>query len=292
MLKLIHLIRGVRIVMSVSKKLAYLGPEGSFSHEAASKYHKNGTLVPVETVEKVIDLVVANKAGMGIVPFWNPYELHLRGYQEKLVDSDIIITSHVRLDIGLHLMTKEEIPLNKVRAIFSNVHVFNECSMFFEKNLGDVRRKLTCSTSKAAQEASKRKFSSAICSTLAGKKNRLKIIKQDIQNPDNYTLFFIIEKNGKKIEKICAGISLFAVKLKNEQEKKSLSEAFKTHCLNGLQKWNFPLKREDYHLKFFEIEGRPIDLDLISFYRDLRLKFPEVKLIGNYSESIDQKTTI
>jgi prephenate dehydratase len=284
--------------MATREKIAYLGPKHSFSYEVAEIYFKRRdvALHPKKSIKDVIDAVSNKSATVGVAPFWNPYETHIRDTQKLLIKNTtpLIVTGHLRHDIHLCLMAKKSVKFSDIRYIYSNKHVFHQCDRYLNGHLKHVKYRLAESTSEAAKIIKDKKNSAAIGPFNAAIYNNLKILKRNIENPDNFTLFFIIEgcdNIDNAILKLTGQYVLLGLKLPSIDKMKAVTELHKKHLLDNPQKWGWQRKsgRTSDIVAFMEIEGRPIDLNFQNFFRDLKhvSKIP-AKCIGFYPETINK----
>lgn len=176
-------------------RIAYLGPEATFTHLAALK--RFGTQVeylPCNNIGDVFLEVERDNADYGVVPVENSVEGAVSHTLDMLVDSDLKICSQTLLDVAHHLLAK--CPKGKIKRIYSNPQVFGQCRIWLQENLPSAEMIEVSSTTRAAKIAAKEKYSAAIASLLAAKVYKLRVIASDIEDsPHNVTRFLIIGKN-------------------------------------------------------------------------------------------------
>ena len=266
------------------QKLAYLGPESTYSYEAAKVLFGDTVIFDSQKdFDAIISAVVKNRADMGIVPFFNPHREHIRECQERLFESDLMATNVIKFDINLHLASNR-LKLDEIKKVFSSKHVFKQCDIWLNKNLPETKKISTSSTAMAATKIKKITNSAAICSREAIAKNALDILTENIHNPKNFTLFFVIQKRALITEK--GDYSFFCFKLNNSNEKMQILDILKSHQLRSTQKWDFPHLTKEYFLFFLEFFGTYSDLNVVAFKTEVEKKFPGCKWIGSFNKSI------
>jgi chorismate mutase/prephenate dehydratase len=175
--------------------IAYMGPEGTFSHEAASL--KFGRLAALESVPSIGDVFAAverESASLGIVPVENTTEGVVTQALDSFVDSDVLICGEVLLRISNHLASRSG-RIEDVRQVASNPQPLAQCRRWLDRNLPGVERLETVSTTAAAQLAAKDGSVAAICSAGAAEGNGLRTIEASIEDRrDNTTRFLVIGK--------------------------------------------------------------------------------------------------
>lgn len=273
------------MVFSLKKKkreLAYLGPNCSFSHIAARNNFGNSVVYkPVKSFDLVIE--AAKSGAIGELPFFNPFEHHIRECQEKLFNADLLAIDTYKQRIDLHLASKAS-DLKRVKKIISNSHVFKQCAAWLKKNLLRVSRECVGSTAEAAKVAQRDVTVAAICSEPALKKYRLRCLADNIHDSGNFTLFFIVQKR-EFVEK-WGTYSFFCFKLKSGEEKDNILDMLKDFNLTSTQQWTCLSPDGDHFLFFLEVQGRYLDLDVVAFETEFKKHDPEAKLIGSFNRSI------
>lgn len=181
--------------MKKRKIVAFLGHKGSYSHAMVGKWYRRGSvdLRPFNSFGKVVDSVLSGKADIAVLPFWNIYDSFINEAVEVLLGSQLCVTKVGRLDIHLQLASSAE-SIGDIKTLFSKSNVFDQCSDWIEANLPGVTLKEASSTSAAVRHVKGKKSAGAIGSRTAAMESGVPIKTKGIQNPDNYTLFFNVER--------------------------------------------------------------------------------------------------
>ncbi|MDD4980125.1 MAG: prephenate dehydratase domain-containing protein [Candidatus Omnitrophica bacterium] len=268
-------------------KIAYLGPEETFSHQVVDELFGDSAIyLPQDNFPSVIKLICDGKADRGVIPFFNPYEEHIRECQEELFKTDLIATNVHKIDIDLYLATNR-LRLDEVKSIRSNEHVFKQCDVWLSQHLPEIRFDGRGSTAGAAEDIKKIPYAAAICSFKAAIKNDLDILAKSIQNTKNFTLFFVIQK-ADTIEE-WEDYSFLCFKIKDAKEQKAILDILQKHRFRSSQKWDFPHPTGEYILFFLEFFGAYLDANVVSFIAEVKKYFPDCKLIGTFKESITRR---
>jgi chorismate mutase/prephenate dehydratase len=178
-----------------SLQIAYLGPEASFTNQAAlKKFGSQVTYISCDNISQIFHKVENGDCDYGVVPIENSIEGAVTHTFDLLVDSDLKICSQILLEISHNLLAK--IPMNKIKRIYSNPQVFGQCRTWLTTNLPKVELIEVSSTTRAAQIAAKEKNAACIASILAAKVYNLDVIKKDIEDmAHNITRFLVICNN-------------------------------------------------------------------------------------------------
>ncbi len=173
-------------------KVAYLGPEATFSHLAALKrFGSQVTYVPCNTIPDVFTEVERGSVDYGVVPIENSVEGAISYTMDMLVDSDLKICAQILLDVSHNLLAKG--PLDRVKRVYSNPQVFGQCRSWLRQNLPAAELVEISSTTRAAQKAASEKDSACIASLLAARVYKLAVKAKDIEDsPHNITRFLVI----------------------------------------------------------------------------------------------------
>ncbi len=177
-------------------KVAYLGPEGTFTHLAALRHFgSSASYIPVESIKATFDAVESNKAEYGIVPIENSNEGVVSYTLDMFMDYDLKIAAEIMLEISHNLVSKSG-DKTKIKKIYSHPQATAQCRMWLERNMPGIHIFEATSTSRAAEIASKDESAAAISSELAAKLYDLNFVERHIEdNKKNYTRFLMISKD-------------------------------------------------------------------------------------------------
>ncbi len=180
--------------LELPEKVAYLGPLGSYTHQAAEeRFGAMSEYLPINTVSAVFKIVESHQAKYGVVPIENNTNGVVGECIDNLANSSLKIIAEVILPIHLSLASECE-HIQQIKRIYSKDIAFGQCDMFFgAHNLSALEQIFVESTAKAAQLAKQDKQSAAICSSIAAKIYHLPVMFDNIQNfSGNKTRFVII----------------------------------------------------------------------------------------------------
>jgi prephenate dehydratase len=175
--------------------VGYLGPEGSFSHQAVN------SLISVEPVayaslEDLLGAVALGSLDLALVPIENSLEGTVSATIDGLVfDYELVILQEIVLPIHLHLLARPGVALEDVKCVRSYVHALAQVRSFVhERGLETVQ---TTSTSQAAQDVAESSEPwGAVGSALAGELFGLNVVAADIEDhPDNATRFVLVGRD-------------------------------------------------------------------------------------------------
>ncbi len=173
--------------------IAYLGPEGTFTHIALMEiFGESVNAVPQRTIPDVFHEVESGAADFGVVPVENSSEGAVTYTLDELLDTDLKIVSEKFLRISHSLVSICE-DVTKVKKLYSHPQPLGQCKIWLRNYLPGVEVVQVNSTSKAAETASWDKFSAAIASGIAAKIYKLNVLAESIEDSrNNFTRFLVI----------------------------------------------------------------------------------------------------
>lgn len=184
--------------IELPEKITYLGPEGSFTHQAAeSRFGAMSDYLPVASITSVFNMVETGRARFGVVPIENNLQGVVQETFECLTETDLNIVAEIPLPIHFSFSTLAE-KVQDIRRVYSRDIAFRQCSKFLKEtySLNEVDLIPVDSTSKAAKMAAAEPDSAAICSHIAARQYNLPLLFENIEDSsDNMTRFLIIARD-------------------------------------------------------------------------------------------------
>jgi chorismate mutase/prephenate dehydratase len=237
--------------------IAYMGPEGSWSHHAANqKFGRMAGLTPVATISDVFAVVERTTADLGIVPVENTTEGVVTQTLDTFVDADVSICGEVLVRIENDLASSSG-RLEDVKQVASHPQALAQCRDWLDRNLPGIDRIETASTTAAALLAVEDESLAAICSSVAAEKYGLKVSRESIQDRvDNTTRFLVI---GKKTPRPTGNDLTSAVFTIRKDEPGGLHRLLQPFAAGGINLTSIhlrPIKGKPWEYLFFlELEG-------------------------------------
>ncbi|MDE3065112.1 MAG: prephenate dehydratase [Acidobacteriota bacterium] len=176
-------------------RVGYLGPEGSFSHEAVTTL-SDVEAVSVETIADLLAGVADGTLDRALVPLENAIEGTVSATIDGLVfDHDLFIENEIVLPIHLHLLARPGTAIGEVTTVFSYVHALAQCRAYLAGLA--VATVQTTSTSQAARHvADSAEPVAAVGSALAGRLFGLVPLAEDVEDHrDNATRFVLVGRD-------------------------------------------------------------------------------------------------
>jgi chorismate mutase / prephenate dehydratase len=265
---------------------AYLGPQYSYSHLAASKYFGEGApLLPVSSIAAVFEAVIAGDCAQGIVPIENSTDGRVVDTISRLISGQITIVGEIRLPIHHCLMSAS--PRASIVEIQSKPQALSQCRSYLSRHFPDAKLTSVASTATAANDASKTPGVAAVASLQAGRHYGLSIIAENIEdNRDNLTRFIVLGLQPAKRTGNDKTSLLFQVK----HEPGSLADVmmvFKEKKLNLTFIESFPIPSEcDEYLFVVELQGHHEDPSVSEAIGILKSLTDRTVILGSYPRAV------
>ncbi len=182
------------------RRFAFLGPQGSFSEEAARFFFSPEQLVPFRSIPDCLEAVSEGELAGAVVPIENSIEGSVNMTLDWLIDHpNLSITAELTMPIQQQMMGSQDWEPEAIRRIYSHPQAVAQCRRFIREHFPNAEIIYTNSTSEAAQHVSQHpdKPWLAIGTRLAAELYGLKIFREAIQDyPDNRTSFVVVSQTG------------------------------------------------------------------------------------------------
>ena len=178
-------------------RVAYLGPAGTFSHQAAVRHFgRLSEFVPCGTIRDVFAAVARGAAAVGIVPIENTTEGIVTQTYDCLATSELVLCGEVQVRISHQLLSRSG-DRARVRRIASHPQPIAQCRRWLDAELPGVPRTEVASTAEAARLAAEDDCVAAIASATAADAYGLRTIASAIEDRrDNTTRFLVIGRDA------------------------------------------------------------------------------------------------
>ncbi|MBF0488179.1 MAG: prephenate dehydratase [Nitrospirae bacterium] len=270
--------------------VAYLGPQATYTHQAALKYFSSTCkYISADSIREVFEVVESGKSSFGVVPIENSNEGAVNYTLDMFVDYNLKVYAEILLSINHHLLSKSTD--GEIKKIYSHPQVIAQCRKWLERNMLGVPIFEAGSTSQAAAIAAEEKGVAAIGSELAAKIYDLNIIEKGIANvKDNVTRFLVISKEAQG----STGNDMTLIMFTAKDQPGSLYEIltpFKKQKINLTRIESRPSKKKAWDYIFFaDMEGHIEDKKVKKALDEVRKHSVYLKILGSYphTETIER----
>lgn len=299
MARLFREVMSACLALEQAMKIAFLGPEGTFTQAAALKHFGHSVkTIPFSSIDEVFREVDADSCHYGVVPVENSTEGVISHTLDMLIESPLKICGEVSLRIHHYLMgqqdsLKQNTPVNK---IYSHQQSLAQCREWLDNSLPGVERIAVNSNAEAARLASTEADAVAIASNAAAEIYQLNLLAERIEDePDNTTRFIILGKQEVDSSNALADTAY------NSFDKTSImvTSANKSGALHNLLK---PIAENDLSMTriesrpsksglwqyvfFIDIDGHSSDPAVAKALLEIKKQSRLLKILGSYPKAV------
>jgi len=231
-------------------RIGFLGPKGSFSHNAAIlKFGQSVEYEALADIRAIFEEVSKGHCHFGIVPIENSAGGGVRESLDAFIETDVMVCAEVHMAIHHNLMAN--CPLSEITKIYSQPEVFAQCRNWLAATFKVAKTIPVASSSRAAQLALEEPGAAAIASSVAAEIYGLKILCEDIEDiSNNITRFLIIGKQDAQPTGDDKTIVLFSTAHRTGALADVL-DVFKEYNLNMTSIGSRPNKKREWEYYFF-----------------------------------------
>jgi chorismate mutase/prephenate dehydratase len=266
-------------------RVAYLGPEYTYSHEAARmRFGSSAQFAAQPSIAAVFAALDTARADFGVVPIENSTEGSVTLTLDLLIDTPLVIIGEVLLPIRHALMSRAG-DAAAIRVIYSHQQSLGQCRNYLAANFPHCRLEAAASNAAAAERAAGEPDAAAIASEAAAAPYGLRVVARNIQDSaQNTTRFLVIGSHPAARSGADKTTALFAVR----DEVGALNQAlniFARNRINISKIESRPLRSRPWEYLFFvDLSGHRQDPGLMRALAALERKALFLKVLGSYPE--------
>jgi len=264
-------------------RVAYLGPQGTFSEEAADKqFGSHAELQPCASIDEVFRQVEAEHAGYGVVPVENSTEGSIGRTHDLLLATPLRICGEVLLPVHHCLMSKSGKP-GSIKKILSHSQSLAQCHEWLNRGYPAVRRMPVVSNAEAARLAARDASAAAIASKTAASVYKLKVIASNIEDePQNTTRFLVLSTHDAGP----SGKDKTSLVLSTRNVPGAIHALLTPLAAHGVSMSRLesrPARTGRWEYMFFvDLEGHQQDANVAQALKELQAKAAYFKVFGSY----------
>ena len=288
MVRLFREIMSACLALQNPLQIAFLGPEGTYSHAAVLKHFGHGVEpVPVPTIEEVFREVEAGNVDYGVVPVENSSEGGVNQTLEKFIQSPLRICGEVDLPIHHYLLSKAG-DLREIQCIYAHPQALGQCRVWLDTHLPGIRCIALNSNAEAALRAAEEPQSAAIAGKTAAELYALEILAKRIEDHlDNTTRFAILGHQEVPV----TGRDKTSLLLSAPNRPGSLYQLLAPLAENSLSMSRIesrPSRRGTWDYVFYvDIEGHSADPLVNKALSEIEKRSVLYKNLGSYPRALD-----
>lgn len=264
-------------------RVAYLGPTGSFSEQAALEYMgEDISGVPCPDFDEVFRRVESDGADVGMVPVENSTEGAVNRTLDLLLNTPVRIVGEHTIVIRHCLLTKSG-TMDGVTRVMAHPQALAQCQHWLGMNQAQLTREPVASNAEAARIASEDPTVAAIASDIAARAWGLEVVAEGIQDdPSNRTRFLAIGK----IDTLPSGADKTSLILAVPNEPGAVYKMLAPLADHGVSMYRFesrPARTGQWEYYFYvDIEGHRQDAAVAKALSELQTRCAFFKVLGSY----------
>ncbi|KXJ39428.1 MAG: prephenate dehydratase [Methylothermaceae bacteria B42] len=268
-------------------QVAFLGPEGTFTQQAAFKHF--GSAIQAQSfpaIDEIFRAVASDTCQFGVVPVENSTEGVITHTLDSFLNTSLLITGEVVLRIHHHLMSRS-LKLDEIKEVFSHQQSLAQCREWLDRFMPNVKRTAVSSNAEAARLSAIVPNSAAIAGEVAAQLYELTILQRNIEDePDNTTRFLVIGKQevgptGEDKTTLVVSTGNFPGALYQ------ILQPFAEHGISMSKIESRPSRRECWDYVFFiDIEGHKKEVHVAKALKALEEKAQMVNWLGSYPKAV------
>jgi chorismate mutase / prephenate dehydratase len=271
-------------------KIAFLGPEGTFSQQAVFKHFGHSVrALPLVTINEVFQEVQAGHADFGVVPIENSTEGTVNNTLDMFISSPLKICGEIELRVQQHLMGQMQ-DLRKIARICSHQQSLAQCRSWLDENLPGIERIAVGSNAEGARRARDEQGTAAIAGEAAAEVYGLNVIVANIEDQaDNTTRFFVI---GRKLFNPSGTdrttLMLSAGDTDSPGALHRLLEPFARLKISLTRIESRPSRRKKWdYVFFFDIDGHAEEPNVAKALAALKKRASLFRVLGSYPRAVN-----
>lgn len=262
-------------------KVTYLGPKGTFSHQAVMQHFGHGIeAIPCRSIIETLHSVEKGLADFACVPVENAVEGVVNQTLDTLRELDLRITAEFKIKISHYLLSNFD--MNTIKVVYSHPQILGQCRKFLAEKLPNTLT-IECPSSVAAIEAAIHSpDSAAIAGNAAIEMSGLQVIAEHIEDhPRNMTRFIIVGKQSPEVTgddkcSVCFVLqdrsgALFDT-LRPLQERKLSMSMIESRPFGTTEQYCF----------FVDIDGHEKDGNIAEALEEIKNNSSFFKILGSY----------
>jgi len=269
-------------------KVAYLGPEGTYSQQAVFKqFGRSVRALSLVSIDEVFQEVQAGNADFGVVPIENSSEGTVNNTLDRFLTTSLHICGEVELRVHHNLMARVK-DLGEVQRVCAHPQALGQCRQWLDEHLPRAERVPVSSNAEGARRARDERGSAAIAGDVAAEVYGLTILAATIEDhEDNTTRFLVI---GSRVP-APSGIDRTSLLVAGDTAKAGslfhLLEPLAKHKVNMSRIESRPSRRRKWDYVFFiDLEGHADDPPVARALAELKKSCSLFRVLGSYPRAV------
>jgi chorismate mutase/prephenate dehydratase len=269
-------------------KVAYLGPEGTYSQQAVFKQFGHSVrALSLASIDEVFQEVQAGNADFGVVPVENSSEGTVNNTLDRFLTTSLNICGEVELRVHHNLMGRMK-DFAEVQRVCAHPQALGQCRLWLDEHLPGVERVPVSSNAEGARRARDEQGTAAIAGDVAAEVYGLTILAPNIEDyDDNTTRFLVI---GTRVPG-ASGADRTSLLLSGDKAKAGslfrLLEPLAKYKINMSRIESRPSRKHKWDYVFFiDLEGHAQDKLVAKALAELKKRSSLFRVLGSYPRAV------
>lgn len=261
--------------------VSFLGPAGTYSHQAAVKlFGSTSRFVPQTSITKAVDAVERQLSDVALLPFENSSEGSITETHRLLLTTPLQIIGEYTMPIT-HALLSKAAGLKAIKTVYAHPQALGQCRQWLQANLPNATLVGESSNSQAAKRANKQLTAAAIASADIAEQYGLTVLTNQIQDSaDNRTRFIALSKYSTE----STGNDKTSVICTVRDKPGALHELLGILAKHGISMTRLESQPHPDHIYAFyiDIEGHASQAQIQNALKELSLAAKTCKMLGSY----------
>ena len=282
---------GACLALEHPMTIAYLGPEGTFSHTAAQRqFGETAVYMPCPNLAQVFEEVEAGRATYGVVPIENAFEGAVNDTHDKFADFDMDLSICAEIQLSIHHQLLSSCKnLSDIEVVYSHPQPLGQCKDWLASHVPQANLCEVASTGKGGEivkQDAGEPHSAAIASMVMAEKLALPVLAANIEDHHhNTTRFFVIGQHDSPASGEDKTGLVVAVK-DVPGALYGLVKPFAERDMGLTRIESRPSKKKLWEYVFFmDVQGHRDDQNMSDAIADVEALGASVKVLGSYPVS-------
>ena len=269
-------------------KIAYLGPEGTFTQAATIKHFGHAVdSVSQTTIDEVFREVRAGAAHYGVVPVENTTEGMVNTTLDSFIDAPLKICGEVELRIHHHLLVGSATKQESITRIYSHQQSLAQCRKWLDAHYPKAERVAVSSNAEAARRLKDEWHAAAIAGEMAAEIYGLNKLASNVEdNPDNTTRFLIVSNESVP----ASGDDKTSILISTKNKPGALLELLEPFQAAGISLTRLETRPAPHgnwaYVFFIDFEGHETDPTVAKVLAEIEEKAGYLKRLGSYPRAV------
>jgi chorismate mutase/prephenate dehydratase len=270
-------------------KIAFLGPEGTFTQAAVLQHFGHSVRsLPLPSIDEVFHEVEAGGADFGVVPIENSTEGTVNYTLDRFLTSPLKICGEIEMRIHQFLMGRMD-SLERIERVCSHQQSLAQCRGWLEDHLREVERVPVASNAEAARRARDERGTAAIAGEVAAEVYGLNVLATQIEDQqDNTTRFLVLGRklfSASGVDRTTLLVSVSHTDAPGALHR--LLQPLAQHRISMTRIESRPSRRAKWDYVFFiDIDGHAEDAPVAKALAALKERSSLFRILGSYPRAI------